>query len=108
MISYSTNFMGPISLQWYRNRGIPFVDKSTPAVMYAGGRIDVYGVSEDDYYEGKTAISLPVMTASSFNAFSTFLSNFKSDTILNYDQLVTLYLAAGNTAIEYAPEPVAT
>jgi hypothetical protein len=108
MISYNTNFMGPISLQWYRDRGIPFTDRVNPTVMYAGGRIDVYGVSEDDYYDGRTAISLPVMTASSFNALSAFLSNFKSDTLLNYDQLIALYLAAGNSAIEYAPDPVAS
>ena len=83
--------MGPISLQWYRDRGIPFVDKCTPATMYAGGRIDVYGVSDDDYYDGKTAIGLPVMTASSFNSFSAFLKDFSSSSLLTYDQLITLY-----------------
>lgn len=100
--------MGPISLQWYRDRGIPFVDKCTPATMYAGGRIDVYGVSDDDYYDGKTAIGLPVMTASSFNSFSAFLKDFSSSSLLTYDQLITLYHAEGNPKIEYAPEPVAS
>ena len=76
--------------------------------MYAGGRIDVYGLSEDDYYEGKTAISLPVMTASSFNALSVFLSNFSSSSALSYDNLMILYLAEGNPALEYAPEVLAT
>ena len=108
MISYSTNFMGPINLQWYRDRGILFVDKCTPAVMYAGGRIDVYGVSEDDYYDGRTAISLPVMTASSFNAFSAFLKELKTHKLLSYEQLVELYYLAGHPILDYAPQPLAS
>ncbi len=107
MISYSTNFMGPVSLQWYRDRNIPFIDKSTPAVMYAGGRIDVYGLPEDDFYDGKTAIMLPIMTAASFNSLSAFLHGFKSSSPLSYYQLVSLYYAEGNPRIEYAPQPVA-
>jgi hypothetical protein len=104
MISYSTNFMGPMSLQWYRDRGIPFVNKHTPATMYAGGRIDVYGLSEYDYYEGKTAIGLPIMSVSSFNTFSTFLQGLKTHKLLSYDQLVELYYLAGNPIIDYAPQ----
>jgi hypothetical protein len=94
--------MGPISLQWYRDRGIDH-----KLQQYAGGRIDVYGVSEDDYYEGKTAIRLPIMTAASFNALSTFLKDLTSSSLLCYDELITLYYAEGNPEIEYAPEPVA-
>ena len=108
MISYSTNFMGPISLQWYRDRGIPFIDKGTPAVTYAGGRIDVYGVSEYEFYEGKTAIALPIMAASSFNTFSVFLQDVKTHKLLKYDQLVELYYLAGHPIIDYAPEAIAT
>lgn len=108
MISYSTNFMGPVSLQWYRDRGIPFVDKSTPAVMYAGGRIDVYGLPDDAFYDGKTAIMLPIMTASSFNALSAFLKDLKTHKLLKYNQLVELYYLAGHPILDYAPEPVAT
>jgi hypothetical protein len=100
--------MGPVSLQWYRDRGIPFVDKSTPAVMYAGGRIDVYGLPEDEFYDGKTAIMLPIMTASSFNALSAFLKDLKTHKLLKYNQLVELYYLAGHPILDYAPEPVAT
>ncbi len=100
--------MGPVSLQWYRDRGIPFVNKSTPAVMYAGGRIDVYGLPEDEFYDGKTAIMLPIMTASSFNAFSAFLKDLKTHKLLKYDQLVELYYLAGHPILDYAPQPIAT
>jgi hypothetical protein len=106
MISYSTNFMGPINLQWYRDRNIPFKNNTTPAIMYAGGRIDVYGLSEQDYYGGTTSIGLPIMTAASFNAFSEFLSQLHSSSLLSYKDLVMLYLASGNTPLEYAPESV--
>ena len=39
MISYSTNWMGPISTKWYEDRDIPFLMKKTsgklfPAVEY--------------------------------------------------------------------------
>ena len=91
--------MGPISLQWYRDRGI-----DPKLQQYAGGRIDVYGVSEDDYYAGRTAIGLPVMKAQCFNALSDFLCGFTSSELLRYDDLIALYYAAGNPQIEYAPE----
>ena len=100
--------MGPINLQWYRDRGIPFINKSTPATMYAGGRIDVYGLPYDKYYGGKTEISLPIMTAASFNAFSAFLAGFKSSSLLRYEDLVLLYLAEGNPELDYAPDPIAS
>jgi hypothetical protein len=98
MISYSTNFMGPISLEWYRDRGIDH-----KLQQYAGGRIDVYGVSEDDYYEGRTAIGLPIMKVQCFNSLSAFLKQFTSSMLLSYDDLIMLYYAEGNPQIEYAP-----
>lgn len=93
--------MGPTSLQWYRDRGI-----DPKLQQYAGGRIDVYGVSEDDYYAGRTAIGLPVMKAECFNSLSAFLRDFTSSEMLRYDDLITIYYAAGNPEIEYAPEVV--
>lgn len=91
--------MGPVSLQWYRDRGIDH-----KLQQYAGGRIDVYGVNENDYYAGKTAIGLPIMKAQSFNSLSAFLRGFTSSELLSYDALIALYYAAGNPQIEYAPE----
>lgn len=102
MISYSTNFMGPISLQWYRDRGIDH-----KLQQYAGGRIDVYDLNEDDYYAGRTAIGLPIMKAHCFNALSDFLRGFKSSELLSYDDIIALYYADGNPQIEYAPQPIA-
>jgi hypothetical protein len=95
--------MGPVSLQWYRDRGIDH-----KLQQYAGGRIDVYGVNENDYYAGKTAIGLPIMKAQCFNALSDFLRGFTSSELLRYDDLIALYYAAGNPQIEYAPEITST
>jgi hypothetical protein len=95
--------MGPVSLQWYRDRGI-----DPKLQQYAGGRIDVYGMNEDDYYAGRTAIGLPVMTAQCFNALSDFLRGFTSSSLLKYDDLITLYYAEGNPEIEYAPDLLTT
>lgn len=95
--------MGPISLQWYRDRGI-----DPNLQQYAGGRIDVYGMNENDYYAGATAIGLPVMKAQCFNSLSAFLRGFTSSSLLRYDELIMLYYAEGNPEIEYAPEILAT
>jgi hypothetical protein len=95
--------MGPINLQWYRDRGIDHTLQ-----QYAGGRIDVYGLPDDEFYEGRTAMGLPIMTAECFNDFSIFLQDVKTHKPLKYNQLVELYYLAGHPILDYAPEPVAT
>lgn len=101
MISYSTNFMGPIHNSWYDKRGIPFTETKHISgedgqeythkeyeYYCAGGRIDVYGVDEQEYYCGRTELSLPIMKMVCFNMFSEWLDDFETEELWSLEQLV--------------------
>ena len=93
MISYSTNWMGPISTKWYDDRDIPFVMKKTsgkhlPAVeykqfleSYSCGRIDIYGLDKQEYYAGKDEYGVAPMRSEDWNAFGEWLENRTEDFI---------------------------
>lgn len=98
MIGYSTNWMGPASIQWYIDRGLTVkeeinsktfgiyvVDKITE--HYSGGRIDVSGTG-DPYGE---EISVPVMRSEDWNRFGEWLWDFKTETMWALKQLVEEY-----------------
>lgn len=92
--------MGPISTRWYEERNIPYVLKKTsgkilPAVeykdyteSYSAGRIDVYGLCEEEYWCGKSEYSLGVMKSESWNLLSEFFDDFESEDLLPYDDLI--------------------
>lgn len=95
MITYSTNFMGPIATRWYEENNIPFTWITTESGKrykkyqeWAGGRIDIYGLSEEDFYTGKTEYSLPVMRAVDFNAFSRWLREMQTEELWSFEKLV--------------------
>tara|TARA_B110000977_G_scaffold76057_1_gene102626 strand:- start:154 stop:510 length:357 start_codon:yes stop_codon:yes gene_type:complete len=102
MISYSTNWMGPVSTRWYEDRNIPFVLKETLNASntayieykdylerYACGRIDIYGLDEEEYWCGKHEYGLAPMRTEDWNAFSDWLDTIKEDYILmTYKELI--------------------
>ena len=47
MITYSTNWMGPISTHWYRERGL--VENENITTYYCAGRIDIRDDSKCGY-----------------------------------------------------------
>ena len=98
MIGYYLNWMGPISIQWYIDRGLTIkkeinsekfgtyiVDKITE--HYSGGRIDVSGT--DNYYGEE--IGVPVMRSEDWNRLKEWLWDFKTETIWTLKQLVEEY-----------------
>ena len=111
MISYSTNWMGPAGMWWYRENGytemvskvlekdsIVSDHKAGDTIEYEditeywyGGRIDVYGLPEDEYYNGKGEIGLPIMDGPSYGSFSEWLEKFETETMWSLDQLVEEY-----------------
>lgn len=121
MITYSTNWMGPISMSWYRDRNL--VRKVTGTytnehmatkysknvgdtyeydevvTLYCGGRIDVYGT--DDMFG--TEIGLPVMRSDCWNQFTDWLDTVETDDVWTLDQLIELY-QRDNPPIVWASE----
>lgn len=90
MISYSTNWMGPVAMWWFKENG--FVDDSGKITeQWHGGRIDIYGLPEDEYYAGKSEMSLPIMDSPSWEGFSRWLEDFETDSMWSLEQLVAEY-----------------
>ena len=109
-VTYSTNWMGPVSMKWYRDRGLTrqvskvleedqtFYPKGLGAgdvweyeettAHYAGGRIDIYGLDEDAYWCGKSEYSVAPMRTEDWNAFGDFLWDLETDVQLSYEQLI--------------------
>ena len=98
-ISYSTNWMGPISIKWYRDHGLTRqVWKKVESDMveeiityYAGGRIDIRGLDDVDSYNGWHEYSVPIMHGEDWNKFSDWLDDLMTDDLLEYEQLIEMF-----------------
>jgi len=100
MISYSTNWMGPVMNRWYEERGIPFELRKTSGKIlpvmeykqflesYSCGRIDIYGLDEDAYWCGKSEYSVAPMRTEDWNALSEWLYGFESKELVSKDSLI--------------------
>lgn len=106
-IRYSTNWMGPVSTKWYRDRGLTktkMVTLERDSVItgrragdqyeveeitthYSCGRIDVSG-TDDPYGE---EIGVPPMLSEDWARFGAWLETFETDGVWTLDQLVELY-----------------
>ena len=113
MISYFLNWMGPLTNQWYEERGLLKVDGEiyverlgvtipnyTITQEYATGRVDVSGLDPDEYYDGKTEYSAPMMKKESWYGFSYFLKELKTNELYSFDELVKEY-EKNNSKIEW-------
>ena len=129
MISYSTNWMGPISLDWFRERGLTEItevtvdskilakahgvelgDTVTQEVVteyWCGGRIDIYGLDETEYYGGRSEYGLPVMDGESWNLFSDWLDEYETIELKTYEQLLSAFEADTDHKIRWAHEEFA-
>lgn len=80
MIHYSTNWMGPVSSDWYKQRGI--TDRC------CAGRIDIRGVPDEPW---GLEYGLPPMLAESWGWLSDWLDDFESETLLEFDELIARF-----------------
>lgn len=125
-ISYSTNFMGPISMDWFRDRGLTKevdtevtheylaiqlgVNVGDIAPMedvteyWCGGRIDIYGLDEVEYYGGRHEYGLPIMDGVSWNLFSDWLENYETVELETFEQLLSAFEADTDHKIRWAHE----
>jgi len=121
-ISYSTNWMGPISLDWYRERGLTQqvwkkVESEFVADLrkmdigesylaeeitthYAGGRIDIRGVPDEPY---GLEYSLAPMRAEDWNRLSEWLDALETDDVWEFTHLIDMYEKT-NPKIRWAKE----
>lgn len=101
MITYSTNWMGPIATRWYEDNNIPVLKEEWKTsimngnkylhkeyVSYSGGRIDIYGLSEQNHYCGRDEYGLPVMLTEDYNALSEYLNQLETVTVWSYEDLI--------------------
>lgn len=125
-IQYSTNHMGPVSLDWYRERGLTkmvsrsleseFLAKKldkqvgdeyefeTITEHWAGGRIDIYGLDEHEYYCGRSEYALPIMDGTSWDLFSDWLDEYETIELKTFDQLLSAFEADTDHVIRWAHE----
>ena len=96
-ISYSTNWMGPVSTRWYEENNIPYVLKTTsgkfgPATeykdfteSYSCGRIDIRGVPDEPW---GLEYGLPIMHGEDCNALSDYLEELTTEELVPYNTLI--------------------
>ena len=82
-VRYSTNWMGPVSLNWYSERGL---DHNTES--YSCGRIDVRGGDLGPYGD---ELGVPPMRSEDWKRFSRWLDTFETDEMWEFHQLIWLY-----------------
>lgn len=87
-VTYSTNWMGPISLSWYKERGLLEEGSVEPTTYYSAGRIDIRGLDEEKYWSGWSEYSLPAMHGEDWNALSYWLDKLKTEEQVSYDELI--------------------
>ena len=90
MISYSTNWMGPINLHWYEENGLLEADGVTPTIRYSAGRMDIRDDSKEGY-AGWHEYSLAPMRSEDWNLFSTWLDDLETETLWTLDQILEEY-----------------
>ena len=123
MVTYSTNWMGPITMDWFRERGL--TEKKTRVVTedsvlaemgrkvgdvleydeitthYCGGRIDIRGVPDEPW---GLEYGLPVMHGEDWNALSDWLDDFESEELVPYDELIDLFKGHYGKKIRWADD----
>ena len=107
-VTYSTNWMGPANMDWYRKRGLTHqvskvLEKDQRignlkagdtwtydeiAVHYACGRIDIRGLDHTKYWNGWDEYSLAPMHGEDWNALSDWLDNLTTEYQLGYNELI--------------------
>jgi hypothetical protein len=78
VISYSTNWMGPINQEFINEYGS----------HWSGGRIDIYDVPGEDY---PIEYSLPLMRTEDWNDFSDWLDTLETEELLSFEQIIEQY-----------------
>lgn len=90
MITYSTNWMGPINEEWLEKHGSG----------WSAGRIDIRG-TENPFGE---EIALAPMTHKDWEQFSEWLENFRTTRVFSFGEILEAYYQAGYPVITWCYE----
>jgi len=90
MITYSTNWMGPINLKWIEEHG----------EGWSAGRIDIRDDTKHGY-DGWHEYSLPPMQTEDWNHFSDWLWDFETDELWEFDEIIAQYEMESNRKIRW-------
>ena len=103
MITYSTNWMGPINLHWYEERGLLEADGVTPIVQYCAGRIDIRDDTKQGY-AGWYEYSVSPMHGEDWNALSDYLWDLTTPELVPYNTLIEQFEAHYGKRIRWADD----
>jgi len=113
MISYSTNWMGPVSTRWYEDNNIPFEWRETSGKIlpkakykhflesYSAGRIDIYGLDESEHWGGKSEYGVAPMRTEDWNALSDWLDEMQTEEVVGYYRLIEMFEQQTRHKIEW-------
>ena len=117
MISYSTNWMGPISMDWFRKNGLTEVvthtvesehqrdilrrsrpdievgdtfEREEVVISYSCGRIDIRDDTKEGY-DGWNEYSLALMRTEDWNDFSDWLDDFETEELWELKDILEEY-----------------
>ena len=123
MITYSTNWMGPINLHWYRERGLTkkvskvleegrrFYPKGLGpndvweydeiTTYYSAGRIDIRGVPDEPW---GLEYGVAPMHGEDWNALSDWLWDFETEELLPFNTLIEQFETHYGKRIRWADD----
>jgi len=103
MISYSTNWMGPINLHWYRERGLLEDDGVSTKINYSAGRIDIRDDTKQGY-DGWDEYGVAPMNSEDWNALSDYLWDLTTEEQLSYNTLIEQFETHYGKRIRWADD----
>ena len=80
MITYSTNWMGPINQKWIQEHG----------EGWSAGRIDIRDDTKHGY-DGWYEYPLPPMRTDNWNDFSDWLDTLETEELLSLEEIIKRY-----------------
>lgn len=93
MVTYSTNWMGPINEDWIKENGD----------CWCAGRIDIRDDTKEGY-DGWGEYSVPPMKQTSWNLFGDWLDELETEKVVGYYRLVEMYETQTRQKIEWFKE----
>jgi len=123
-VTYSTNWMGPVNMKWYSDRGLTrkvsklleedqrFGDLKAGdtwtydeiTTEYACGRIDIRGLDPEKYWNGWDEYGVAPMHGEDWNALGDFLDRLSGEKVVPYESLIMLFEAQYGRKIRWATD----